>query len=127
MNTTIQRAIFALITVGLYVYVAIQSSAKAELILYKATLITIAAMLGYWIDLLLFKNFRPDDIRRNLEDDVSTIAQIDADKKDGKEIHWAAEDKVRGMFEYRKSIIGVSIIRRSIIIAACVLAISLGI
>lgn len=125
MNT--QRIIFAVFTAILYGYILWQSETKAELIVYKATLITIAAMLGYWIDLLLFKNFRPTDLKQDYQKAIRDKQDVDRLIHDGKEMNGAEPVEAQNQIDYYKAVLPISIIRRAVIIAACVLAISLGI
>ncbi|SBV38465.1 hypothetical protein BN7874_260 [Phage NCTB] len=110
MTNNIQRGIFALITVLLYLGIWYMSEAKAQLILYKVSLISIAAMLGYWIDLLLFRRFRPSDMYHRMM-----------------ELSNKTNDYEVKEYDYVKSSIPFAFIRRALIIFACIIGISVGI
>tara|TARA_B110000438_G_scaffold191292_1_gene182919 strand:- start:1602 stop:1886 length:285 start_codon:yes stop_codon:yes gene_type:complete len=59
MQAPINRGLFAIITSLLLVSVFLISPAQLPVIIYKASLVTLAAILGYWIDYLLFPHMRP--------------------------------------------------------------------
>ena len=59
MQAPINRSLFAIITALLLVSVLLISPAQLPVIIYKASLVTLAAILGYWIDYLLFPHMRP--------------------------------------------------------------------
>lgn len=127
MNIKMQRLFFALLTLLLYSYIAYTSEAKAQLLLYKMSMIFLAAFVGYWIDLLLFKNFRPTDLKRDYQDAIRAKQDVDSLVHDGKEINSAEPIEAQNWIEYYKTVLPVSIIRRAVIVASCVLAVSLGI
>lgn len=120
MGNNIQRGIFALITVLLYASIWYMSEAKAQLILYKVSLISIAAMLGYWIDLLLFKRFRPSDMYHEMNTLLNSIQSgISNNTRDAKTLE---HDLV-----YLSRSIPFAFMRRAVIIFACIIGISVGI
>ena len=59
MQAPINRSFFAIITVLLLTSVFLISPAQLPVIIFKASLVTLAAILGYWIDYLLFPHMRP--------------------------------------------------------------------
>ena len=59
MQAPINRSLFVIITALLLVSVFLISPAQLPVIIYKASLVTLAAILGYWIDYLLFPHMRP--------------------------------------------------------------------
>ena len=59
MQNPINRTIFVVISTLLLLSVLLLSPAQIPVIIYKASLVTLAAILGYWIDYLLFPHMRP--------------------------------------------------------------------
>ena len=59
MQSPISRTIFVGISTMLLLSVLFLSPAQIPVIIYKASLVTLAAILGYWIDYLLFPHMRP--------------------------------------------------------------------
>ena len=53
------RFVFLLATLLLLATTAVLSPNQVPLVLYKLNLVTLAAVLGYWIDILLFPAMRP--------------------------------------------------------------------
>ena len=76
MQAPINRSLFAIITALLLVSVFLISPAQLPVIIYKASLVTLAAILGYWIDYLLFPHMRPGINDGNDQDPIirSSIA-----------------------------------------------------
>jgi|TARA_B110000263_G_scaffold37135_1_gene28700 hypothetical protein len=76
MQAPINRSLFAIITALLLVSVLLISPAQLPVIIYKASLVTLAAILGYWIDYLLFPHMRPGINDGNDQDPIirSSIA-----------------------------------------------------
>lgn len=52
------------ITVGLLLALALVAPTKLPVVLYKAGLVTLGGVLGYWIDRALFPYARPDQVTR---------------------------------------------------------------
>ena len=84
------------VSIPLIVIIAILSPQKIDLLVYKAVLITFSAWLGYRIDRGLFPYARPDRL-------VEEPAMPDSDLA-----------------------VAAAMLRRSIIVAACVLAMAIG-
>ena len=76
MQSPINRSLFVIITALLLVSVLLISPAQLPVIIYKASLVTLAAILGYWIDYLLFPHMRPGINDGNDQDPIirSSIA-----------------------------------------------------
>lgn len=55
-----RSSLFLLIAAALLAVIAMVSPAQLPVVLYKAALISLAAVLGYWIDRSLFPYARPD-------------------------------------------------------------------
>lgn len=119
MSNNIQRIIFAVITVLLYLSIWYMSEAKAQLILYKVSLISIAAMLGYWIDLLLFKRFRPSDMYHEMKTLLNGLQKGVS--------NYTSPTSAEHDFDYLSRSIPFAFLRRAIIIFACIIGISVGI
>lgn len=88
--------------------------------LYKASLVTLAAVVGYWIDRSLFPYARPDSF-------------LALEELEGKEIKVAvcdAEDQTCAIHsvtdEAMIRLMGWAMVRRAVIVAATMLAMGLG-
>lgn len=55
-----RATLFALLAAALLIGIAMVSAQQLPVVLYKASLITLAAVLGYWLDRALFPYARPD-------------------------------------------------------------------
>ncbi|GKT21682.1 putative holin [Acidovorax sp. SUPP3334] len=55
-----RNSLFLLLAVVLLVLIALVSPAQLPVALYKASLIALASVLGYWLDRVLFPYARPD-------------------------------------------------------------------
>ena len=55
-----RSSLFLLIAAALLAVIAMVSPAQLPVVLYKAALISLAAVLGYWLDRALFPYARPD-------------------------------------------------------------------
>ena len=70
MQSPISRTIFVVISTMLLLSVLLLSPAQIPVIIYKASLVTLAAILGYWIDYLLFPHMRPGKIDKTEQDPI---------------------------------------------------------
>ena len=68
MRKSISRTIFVAISLLLLTAVFFISPAQIPVIIFKASLVTLAAILGYWIDYLLFPHMRPGIIDKTEQD-----------------------------------------------------------
>ena len=68
MQNPISRSLFVLATIVLLGMVFMISPAQIPVIIFKASLVSLAAILGYWIDYLLFPHMRPGDIDKTETD-----------------------------------------------------------
>ena len=86
---------------------------------YKLSLVSLAAVVGYWIDRSLFPYARPD-VFLQMEKD-SEPAKPDAVDDDAFEctLHAAPDDALL-------RVMGLCMVRRAIIVAATMLAVGLG-
>ncbi|WOI46989.1 putative holin [Acidovorax sp. BLS4] len=55
-----RNSLFLLLAVLLLALITLVSPAQLPVVLYKAALIALAAVLGYWLDRVLFPYARPD-------------------------------------------------------------------
>ena len=69
------RTIFVVVSIMLLTAVFLISPAQIPVIIFKASLVTLAAILGYWIDYLLFPHMRPGVIDK-IEQDPLIRASI---------------------------------------------------
>ena len=70
MQNPINRSLFVLVTLLLLGMVFIISTAQIPVIIFKASLVSLAAILGYWIDYLLFPHMRPGVIDKIEKDPI---------------------------------------------------------
>ena len=66
----INRTIFVVVSILLLTAVFLISPAQIPVIIFKASLVTLAAILGYWIDYLLFPHMRPGIIDKIEQDPI---------------------------------------------------------
>lgn len=98
------RFVFLIIACTLVYFVWQESpNVKFPLLLNKLSLVTVAAILGYFIDVMLFPNFRPADLAKEIN--LSSGQEQAA---------WC-------------SLAGMCNIRRAIVIVGLVIGVSLGI
>lgn len=97
---------FAVITLILTAAIALLAPHLLSVTLYKLSLVTLAAVLGYWIDRAVFHYLRPHELLQQ-----SDLARHQNDRVTAEE---CAADA------------SVATIRRAIIMAAVIIAISLG-
>ena len=63
------RIVFILIAVALTYFIFTTSpNVKFPLMLHKLSMVTVAAIVGYFLDYILFPNFRPSDLAKRIED-----------------------------------------------------------
>ena len=70
MQNPINRSLFVLVTIVLLGMVFMISPAQIPVIIFKASLVSLAAILGYWIDYLLFPHMRPGIIDKTEKDPI---------------------------------------------------------
>ena len=66
----VNRTIFVVVSIILLTAVFLISPAQIPVIIFKASLVTLAAILGYWIDYLLFPHMRPGIIDKIEQDPI---------------------------------------------------------
>lgn len=103
------RLIFLVVAVALLALLFIMSpTVKFPLVFYKLSLVTIGAILGYYLDMVLFPNFRPKDLADDIEEAKS--------KSESAAV-------MSGLYQVASS----ALIRRAIIVGAAIFAVSRGI
>lgn len=97
------RLVFVAIAVALVYFIFTTSPhVKFPLLLHKLSMVTVAAIVAYFLDYILFPNFRPGDLAKELEKEHHT--------SDGK-FH----------------LVGMCNIRRAIIIIGVIIGVSQGV
>jgi len=94
------RFTFVLIALSLLGYIFMTSpDIKFPLVLHKLSLVSIAAVVGYFLDVILFPNFRPHDWAKTYEHRIK------------------GDDKV----------VAAILIRRAVVIVGVILGVSMGV
>jgi hypothetical protein len=102
-----------LVAVVLSLFIFALSPQQLPVSLYKLNLITIAGVVGYWLDRSLFPYARPDTFQgQDIEHDA-----ID----DGDVLRFDLE-----VFPPNDFLFAVSMLRRAVIVAAAMIAVGLG-
>ena len=97
------RFVFVLIALALVYFIFTTSPhVKFPLLLHKLSMVTVAAIVAYFLDYILFPNFRPGDLAKELDEEHHT--------SDGKH-----------------QLVGMCNIRRAIIIVGIVIGVSQGV
>jgi len=97
------RFVFVLIALGLVYFIFSTSpNVKFPLMLHKLSMVTVAAIIGYFLDYILFPNFRPGDLAKVIEDE---------------------KYPTRGLYQ----LVGMCNIRRAIIIVGMIIGVSQGV
>lgn len=104
-----------LLAVALVVLIAIISPQQLPVALYKLGLITLAGVVGYWLDRALFPYSRPDFylLRINWKQRL----------KDEGEVDFGADVPVDAAHQL---IFAAAMIRRALIVGACILGVAMG-
>ncbi len=55
-----RNSLFVLLAIALLAVIAVASPAQLPVVLYKAALVALAGVMGYWLDRVLFPYARPD-------------------------------------------------------------------
>lgn len=86
--------------------------------LYKLSLVTMAGVVGYWLDRSLFPYARPDSF---LAEDEGVVCDIDlVEGADCKTLPWDSGDTALAL------LFGLAMLRRALIVGAAMLAMGLG-
>lgn len=107
-----RNSLFILLTIVLLVAVALVSRAQLPVVLYKSALISLAAVLGYWLDRVIFPYARPSSY---LHDKDWRASGADHDG--------SADYKVCNL--YRKEFM-VAQLRRAAVMGAVILGVAMG-
>ena len=128
MNTPIQIPLskrlprlsgWAVITIALLVAVWLLAPHQLPVSLYKLSLVTLAAVIGYWLDRSLFPYARPDVFGPQFEDailaDENAIAENEGD-----------ENILVSVSSTTDLLFAAAMLRRAIIVGCAMLAMGLG-
>ena len=105
---------FVLLTVALMLTLALMNYDQFFLVVYKITLVSLAAVAGYWLDRALFPYARPDAF---LAEDWRITAVSKYGRKGA--VDYPIVDDHHAVFFF-------SMLRRAIIVAAAILGVTLG-
>lgn len=97
--------------------------APAQLVvsLYKLSLVSMAAVAGYWIDRSLFPYARPDGFMQ------AALPDADAPKPPPPDAEFSADDvSMLEVADSQPTLLAAAMIRRAVIVAATMLAVGLG-
>jgi len=107
-------SLWLVISVLLLVVVAVLYPQQLGVSLYKLSLVSMAGVIGYWLDRSLFPYARPDGYLAHATENRYTPHQGD---------HEDADYRVNAGFHL---VFAAAMLRRAIIVAAAMLAIGLG-
>lgn len=119
-RTSTWLAVAALLVIA----IAIVAPVQLPIVLYKACLVALAVVLGYWADRALFPYARPDGY---LKDDwrhgIQSIVEMPPERGEGRTwydgVDFPVEDGYHQAF-------AAAMLRRALIVAAIVIAIAVG-
>lgn len=108
-------------TILLLVAIAFLAPQQLPVSLYKLSLVSMAGVVGYWLDRSLFPYARPDALTDYCAvDDIESLEDLQVDE-DGNPKPIVAE------FDTRANIVfGLAMLRRAIIVGCAMLALGLG-
>jgi len=107
-----RTTVWALVAVLLLLGVLAVAPVQLPIVLYKAALVAVAAVLGYWIDRGVFPYARPDGYLVN-------------DWRDG-DLYRTGEDVSHPVVVGYEIVFLGAMLRRAVVVAAVVLALALG-
>lgn len=110
-----------IVTILLLVAIAFLAPQQLPVSLYKLSLVSMAGVVGYWLDRSLFPYARPDALTDYCAvDDIESLEDLQVDE-DGNPKPIVAE------FDTRANIVfGLAMLRRAIIVGCAMLALGLG-
>ena len=106
-----RSSLFILLAILLLAAIAVVSPVQLPVVLYKASLVALAAVLGYWLDRTLFPYARPDGY-------LSTDWRYGTDEPVG-DVDYPVVAGYELVFVW-------AMIRRAVIVGACMLAMAAG-
>ena len=110
-----------IVTLLLLVVIAFLAPQQLPVSLYKLSLVTMAGVVGYWLDRSLFPYARPDTLSDyRAVDDIESLESLHVDPGD-KPGHIVAELDTRANIVF-----GLAMLRRAIIVGCAMLALGLG-
>lgn len=100
------------LAVGLLALISVAAPQQLPVALYKLSLVTIAAALGYWIDRWLFPYARPDSYLDEPAWRCSRLSRsCDADYRVAQDYH---------------TVFAAAMLRRALVVLGCMLCVGLG-
>lgn len=111
------------VTVLLLVAIAFLAPQQLPVSLYKLSLVSMAGVVGYWLDRSLFPYARPDALTDYCAvDDIESLEDLEL------EVDEAGNPKpILAEFDTRANIVfGLAMLRRAIIVGCAMLALGLG-
>lgn len=110
-----------IVTLLLLVAIAVMAPQQLPVSLYKLSLVSMAGVVGYWLDRSLFPYARPDSLSDYCAvDDIESLEDL---KLDGGE----DPEPILAEFDTRANIVfGLAMLRRAIIVGCAMLALGLG-
>lgn len=109
------------VTLLLLVAIAFLAPQQLPVSLYKLSLVSMAGVVGYWLDRSLFPYARPDALSDYCAvDDIESLADLKIDQTD-------TPDPTYGVIDTRENLVfGLAMLRRAIIVGCAMLAMGLG-
>lgn len=106
---------FKILAIVLLIGVALTAPQQLPVALHKLCLITLAGVVGYWLDRVLFPYSRPDFylLRVNWKQHLKDEGEVDF----GADVPVDAEHQL---------IFAAAMLRRALIVGACILGVALG-
>ena len=107
-------------TILLLVGIGLMAPQQLPVSLYKLSLITMAGVVGYWLDRSLFPYARPDSFIGSVPDSDFDFSDPDIPEADLKLLPWEQGDTAITLLG------GIAMLRRAIIVGCAMLAMGLG-
>ncbi|GLT22665.1 membrane protein [Zoogloea oryzae] len=110
-----------IVTILLLVAIAFLAPQQLPVSLYKLSLVSMAGVVGYWLDRSLFPYARPDALTDYCAvDDIESLEDLKLDEGENPE-------PILAEFDTRANIVfGLAMLRRAIIVGCAMLALGLG-
>lgn len=106
-------------TILLLAVISLLAPQQLPVSLYKLSLVTMAGVVGYWLDRSIFPYARPDSFIDNTDFEESCDIDLETGA-DCKILAWDSGDSALAM------LFGLAMLRRALIVGAAMLAIGLG-
>lgn len=109
-----------LITICLMAAIWFVAPQQLPVSLYKLSLVTLAAVVGYWLDRSIFPYARPDSLMSS--------SMLDGDSEPGPTLVFGNEtvDQELAVVRTESLVFGLAMLRRAVIVGCAMLAMGLG-